>query len=92
MKTIEKNVTIGAKWSNRDINQLVDTLSKKTTSSLYITKDQSRQIAMKSVIGLLSGNFREGDVVKISAMGEDEGKIAKDLKIAEEILLGDYNF
>jgi hypothetical protein len=31
-------------------------------------------------------------MVKISAMNEEEARAEKDLKIAEEILLGDYNF
>ena len=89
MKTVESEVVIGAIWSNRFINQMVDKLSKKASSSLYIAKENSRQVAMKSVIGLLSGNFKEGDTVKITVIGEDESVLNNDLKLAEELLGGE---
>jgi len=89
MKTVESQVVIGAIWSNRYINEMVDKLSKKASSSLYITKDDSRQIAMKSVIGLLSGNFKEGETVKITVIGENEATVNNDLAFAKALLKGE---
>ena len=89
MISLEKEAIINSAWSHRFINEMVDTLSKKTSSSLYITKGDSRQIAMKSVIGLLSGDFKEGDTVKIIVIGEDENVVNNDLIFAEELLKGE---
>jgi|GEM_PF-1581108 len=91
MITIESNAVIGVRFNNQNINILVDTLSKKASSSVYITKEgSSRQVAMKSVIGLLSGNFKEGDSVKITVIGDNSDNINQDLKLVEELLKGDY--
>jgi len=91
MHNIESQVVIGADWNNRYVNVMIDTLSKKATSSVYITKaDSTRQVAMKSLIGLLSGGFKTGDEVKLTVIGEHEGNVRNDLKLAEDLLKGDY--
>ena len=87
--TGEKATVIKAGWSNRFINEMVDVLAKKTSTSIYITKDDSRQIAMKSVIGLLSGNFKDGDTVKIIVIGDNETTVNHDLQLAEKLLNGE---
>ncbi|MDR2531622.1 MAG: HPr family phosphocarrier protein [Oscillospiraceae bacterium] len=92
MFNAESQTTIGADWNNRYVNLMIDTLTKKASSSVYIAKDQSRQVAMKSLIGLLSGNFRQGDEVKITVIGENEDNARRDLKLAEELLKGEYHF
>ena len=89
MITLERESVISTTWTHRFINEMVDTLSKKTSSSLYITKGDSRQIAMKSVIGLLSGNFKEGDEVKIIVIGDNDTAVSNDLQIAENLLKGE---
>ena len=92
MFNVESRVIIGAEWNNRYVNIMIDTLSKKAGSSVYITKeDSSRQVAMKSLIGLLSGGFKTGDTVKLTVIGENEEKAKDDLKLAEDLLKGDYN-
>jgi len=90
MITSENNVTIGSSFSSRYVTIMVDTISKKAQSSIYITKEgDSRQVAMKSFIGLLSGNFKGGDTVKVTAIGDNEEQVGKDLKLAEELLKGE---
>ncbi|MDR2558711.1 MAG: HPr family phosphocarrier protein [Oscillospiraceae bacterium] len=91
MFTVEKKVKISVDWNNRFVNSMIDTLSKKATSSVYIAKDQSRQVAMKSLIGLLSGNFKEGDKVKLTAISDNEDTAQRDLKLAEELLKGELD-
>ncbi|MCL2109353.1 MAG: HPr family phosphocarrier protein [Oscillospiraceae bacterium] len=91
MVNIEKTVKITAEIDKRFISMMVDTLSKKAASSIYITKDNSRQIAMKSVIGLLSGGFKAGDEVKLTAIGDGEDVVNRDLKLVEEMLKGEYD-
>ena len=92
MITLESKAIINTEWDNRYINQLVDILAKRTASSLYIaTKDSSRQVAMKSLIGLLSGGFKTGDEVKIVVIGDNENNVNNDMKIAEQLLLGKYD-
>ena len=91
MLTVENTITITAEFDNRYINQMVDTLSKKTSSSIYITKDSSRQIAMKSMIGLLSGGFKQGDEVKLTVIGDNENNVNRDMKIAAELLTGEHD-
>jgi phosphotransferase system HPr-like phosphotransfer protein len=88
MFTVEKQVKIAVDWNNRFVNSMIDTLSREANSSLYIAKDQSRQVAMKSLIGLLSGNFKEGDEVKITAISDNENTANYDLKLAEDLLKG----
>jgi phosphotransferase system HPr-like phosphotransfer protein len=88
MFTVEKLVTIAVDWNNRFVNSMIDTLSRNASSSVYIAKDQSRQVAMKSLIGLLSGNFKEGDEVKITAIADNEDTANHDLKLAEDLLKG----
>jgi phosphotransferase system HPr-like phosphotransfer protein len=91
MHNIEKQVIIEAQWNNRYVNSMIDTLTKRTSSSIYITKaDSTRQVAMKSLIGLLSGGFQTGDAVRISVIGENEQSVEDDLKLAEELLKGDF--
>jgi phosphotransferase system HPr-like phosphotransfer protein len=91
MVTVEKQSIINAEWTKGYVNIMIDTLTKKAGSSVYIAKD-SRQVAMKSLIGLLSGNFKQGDEVKITVIGDDEDKVNHDLKLAEDMLKGDYIF
>jgi phosphotransferase system HPr-like phosphotransfer protein len=92
MFNFESNVVIGAEWNNRYVNTMIDTLSKKAASSVYITKtDSTRQVAMKSLIGLLSGGFKTGDTVKLTVIGEQEEKAKNDLKLAEQLLKGDFS-
>ncbi|MCL2697466.1 MAG: HPr family phosphocarrier protein [Oscillospiraceae bacterium] len=88
MFTVEKQVKIAVDWNNRFVNVMIDTLSKRASSSVYIAKDQSRQIAMKSLIGLLSGNFKEGDEVKLTVISDREDAAHRDLKLAEDLLKG----
>jgi len=89
MFTVEKQAVIAIDWNNRTVNLMINTLTQKASSSVYIAKDQSRQVAMKSLIGLLSGNFKEGDEVKITVIGENEDAANRDLKLAEELLKGE---
>jgi phosphotransferase system HPr-like phosphotransfer protein len=91
MITIEKQAVISADWSNRYVNSMIDALTKKAGSSVYIAKDQSRQVAMKSLIGLLSGNFKEGDEVKITVIGENEDMVNRDMKLTERLLKGELD-
>lgn len=88
MITVEKQVIIEADWNNRYVNTMIDTLAKRASSSVYIAKDQSRQVAMKSLIGLLSGNFKQGDEVRITAIADNEDSANRDLKLAEDLLKG----
>ena len=91
MLTVENQITITAEFDNRYINQMVDTLAKKTSSSIYIAKDSSRQVAMKSLIGLLSGGFKKGDEVKLTVISEDEHIANRDLKLVEGLLNGEQD-
>lgn len=90
MFTIENQVIISTEWNNRFVNQLVDTLQRSASSSIYIaTGDNSRKIAMKSLIGLLSGGFKKGDEVKIIVIGDNEHNVSRDLKLVEDMLKGE---
>ncbi len=90
----EIETVISSYWSHRFINNMVDTLSKKVNSDLYITTPsahESRRVALKSVVGVLSGNFKSGDTVKIQAWGNNLDLIDNDLKLTLELLSSDLN-
>jgi len=90
MFSAESLVVIGTEWNNRTVNAMIDALTKKTVSSIYITKeDSTRQVAMKSLIGLLSGGFKKGDTVKLVVIGENKDTVKRDLELAEELLEGE---
>lgn len=89
MVTVEKQMTVGVDFNNRNVNTIIDTLSKDASSSVYISKDNSRQVAMKSLIGLLSGGFKAGDEVRLTVIGDHEDIVKRDLELAEELLKGE---
>ncbi|MCL2020355.1 MAG: HPr family phosphocarrier protein [Oscillospiraceae bacterium] len=89
MFTVEKHSVIAVDWSSRYVNSMIEILTAKADSNIYIAKEKSRQVAMKSLIGLLSGNFKEGDEVKITVIGDNEERANRDMLIAEGMLRGE---
>ena len=59
--------------------------ASKYTSSIWVEKDE-RKANAKSLLGLLSLGIGEGDVITLTAEGEDAEKAANDL---EEYLVSD---
>ena len=71
---MQKKMVIPFDFGERKTVEIVQGLAILTGAPLYCTKD-GRTINMNSILGLLSLNIKQGDVVTFTS--EDERKIKK---------------
>ena len=75
---VEHNMTVGSSFESKAIAELVQKASQfKCHISLVVGEKTANA---KSIMGIISLNLRDGDTVKLMAIGEDENQVVSALR------------
>jgi len=75
---IEHNMIVGSSFESKAIAELVQKSSQfKSHISLVVGEKTANA---KSIMGIISLNLRSGDMLKLTAVGEDENQVITELR------------